>query len=203
MQHVYLALALGMVALVPAPAQSRIDQLFPGYIVTRDGHAFTGQIGGLGWHRGTMALTYVNDFGSVYRLPAGLIQGFAYRDLDRQEGYTCRLIRREWAFLHVVEHGPGAVLYQVPVFTLSFTLNGEAQFLLEEPANQVFLETANGALKRLHPLFYRRALRMALQARYPELAAKIGQPGYRFKQLKSIISAFNQHCRLQDGLQVL
>ena len=193
MKQIYFFLFL--ICSVVLGAQTPPEKLYPGYIVSLNGHKLTGQIGGLKPVEGRVTVVFVNDFGNQYTFSATLIRGFAFHEKEEVQGYTTRRIDGVWTFLRVVEHGPAATLYVAPQLQVSFNLYGEDYFSVSEPINNFFLETESADLFHLRPLKFKKQLPRVFHAHAPELARKIGTLGYRFKDLEKIVAEYNEIIR--------
>jgi hypothetical protein len=163
--------------------------------VSLNGHALTGQIGGLKPVDGRVTVVFVNDYGNKYTFAAALIRGFAFHEKEEVQGYTTRKINGIWTFLRVVQHGPGAILYVAPLIRVSFNLYGEDYYSITEPISNYFLETETVSLFHIRPLRFKKQLPRIFNDQDQELASKIGTPGYRFKDLEKIVAEYNETIR--------
>lgn len=191
----FVALLLS-VLLILLPGSISADPIH-GYIITKDNLKLTGAIGRIDNQREQNRVLYINDFGSRYSLRPELIKGFVFVVEDREIIYETRKEKELWYFLRVLSRGEGMTLYADP-------LDGTQTF---EERDQVDWEEANDhsyryylQIRRRSPikvkrLGFRKQIKSLLQRRAPELAEKIGQPGFRYRDLQQIIEAYNESYR--------
>lgn len=187
---VLFLLANFLVCLLPAaPIQ--------GYIITKDNLRLTGSIGQIENSREDNNVIYINDFGSRYRLSPELIKGFVFIIEGQEVVYECRKGEDFWYFLRVLSRGEGMTLYADPLDGIqAFEEAEEISFEKAiDHSYRYYLQVRRRTPFKVKRLGFRKQIRPLLRRRAPELADKIGQPGYRYRDLQKIIDAYNDSYR--------
>lgn len=161
---------------------------YKGYIITHSGIRLTGLISTIFHSDFGSELTFINDFGTSYQIHPALIRGFAFRNNeDLNILYESRFTKGTWIFLEVIYRGREMSLYKAPEERVSIA-HGFNTIQLEE----YWVDVPGGKMVPLTRYRYKRRFRRLVKKSEPELAKKIGKPGYRFKDLVRIIEEFNQ-----------
>lgn len=169
-------------------SSSASAESYKGYIITHSGTRLTGMISTIFHSDFGSELTFINDFGTSYQIHPALIRGFAFK---KSEGintlYESRYCQGNWVFLEVIYRGLEMSLYKAPEERLSIA-NGFDKIRLEE----YFVEVPGRHMVALTRHRYKSRFRRLVKKSEPELAKKIGKPGYRFKDLVKVIEEFNE-----------
>ncbi|PHN01432.1 hypothetical protein [Flavilitoribacter nigricans] len=161
---------------------------YQGYIITHSGIRLTGKISTIFHSDFGSELTFINDFGTSYQIHPALIRGFAFRNEDENNIlYESRFTKGSWIFLEVIYRGKDMSLYKAPEERVSIA-HGFNTIELEE----YWVDVPGGNMTPLTRFRYKRRFRRLVKKSEPELARKIGKPGYRFKDLVKIIEEFNR-----------
>lgn len=159
-----------------------------GYIITHSGIRLTGKISTIFHSDFGSELTFINDFGTSYQIHPALIRGFAYENDEKLNIlYESRYTRGLWIFLEVIYRGADMSLYKAPEERVSIA-HGFNTIELEE----YWVDVPGGQMTPLTRYRYKRRFRRLVNRTEPELAKKIGKPGYKFGDLVKIIEEFNQ-----------
>lgn len=164
-----------------------------GYIVTKNGRQLTGYISDVLQVREGGVVVFINDFGSVYYIQAELIRGFVFRNGEEYVAYASMPARRGWHFLCIVEKGPGLSLYLAPEQRVSIQAGGMPLQARKQEVEEYWLLFKDKKIKRVSKAGYKGKMRRLLRKRAPELSEKIGEEGYRFRDLPAIVREYNRH----------
>lgn len=191
-----LVISISLLSFVFARGQAA-----KGYLVSKNGKQLTGYIGEIYHSTSTSTLLFMNDLGSTYEIEAELIKGFVCKRNQQLEAYKSKLIKDRWCFLKVVVHGEGLVLYQAPKEVMyHFSAQGIQTHKIRT-TTEFWIEAGNESPLKLNRWGYKNKLRQIFKHKAPTLASKIGQEGYRYKDLPIIIEAYNQEVKAQKRAQ--
>lgn len=183
---------LAVLAIVPILFCRLHANPIKGYIITKDNLRLTGSIGRIENFKEQNRVLYINDFGSPYSLSPELIRGFAFVVDDREILYESRTAEDLWLFLRVLSRGEGMTLFADPIDGVQSFEKREVSF---EQANdhsyRFYLQVRRRIPFKVKRIGYRKQLKPLMQRRAPEIAEKLGEPGYRYRDLPEIIEAYN------------
>jgi len=161
-----------------------------GYLITKDEKFISGQIMAVNYTTADSELIFMNDFGDLYQLHPYLIKGFVYREDEKKVEYESKFNGRNWLFLRVEVGGRGIKMYQMnSVITKVET--GSAYEVKTQTSKELWLEKEGEAPFIIYLIGFRKQMRKVM-GDYPDLAAKIGEKGYRYKDLKTILLKYNE-----------
>lgn len=163
-----------------------------GYIVTKNGKHLTGHISGIFYTSDAGSVIFINDFGTLYTIHPALIKGFVLERGEQNITYMSRPSRQGWIFLRILYRGEGMSLYSTPEDQLFKLPNGKVSESGTLHANEFWIEMHNKPVSRIGRLSYKRKLRKLMEPKAPELAAKIGEKGYQFKDLMKVVQEFDK-----------
>lgn len=170
-----------------------IKGLYPGFVLTLNGYQLTGQIGEIMEINGNHSLIFMNDFGTVYSYHPRMISGFLYKNESKVFYYESKYDGKNWLFLQLLFREKGVSLYQVPEYTTQWIYENGIAKPYSYPVLAFFLDFSNvGNPIKLTRATYKKRLIQLFKKRNPDLAEKIGKPGYRFQNLTEIIKQFTQ-----------
>jgi hypothetical protein len=164
-----------------------------GYIVTKDQKMLTGYIADVYQTSDHSVVVFINDFGTPYLIQAELILGFVYREDENGEYVTYISLptrRRSNTFLRIVEQG-SLSLFLAPEHHVRASINQGVVFAQSYQVTEYWLLAAEQEPLRLRRSSYKRKLKRLLQQQAPEMAAQIGQEGFKFHDLPTIIKSYN------------
>lgn len=178
-----------------ATATVPTNDVYEGYIVTLDGKKLTGQIGEIFFSDELSVVLFINDFGTSYHLQAELINGFVFEKDDEIVEYESlfRIRARTWSFLRVVERGAVLSLFQSPEDKMEFRFaEGDAELTgYNVQIEEYWLKFRGERSFKVSRSGYKRLLRLQLKA-YPAVTKMLGKPGYKFKDMETIVQAVNE-----------
>ncbi|HMQ48790.1 MAG TPA: hypothetical protein PKA00_15145 [Saprospiraceae bacterium] len=198
MQKVLLLLLLGL-----ACTTSRAADPFKGYLVTLNGRQLTGYIDRLFHSSSYSQIVFINDFGTAYAIQPLQIMGFVYvDDSGNSRAYASKLLKQNWSFLHILVQEENISLYQEPLLNDWSDMYWEQKTdMSHQLSSSYWLEINNRRLIKVKKWGFKRQMRRLFEHQVPELAAKIGMPGYQFKDLVHIIKAYNEAMAEDKRLQ--
>lgn len=181
------------------PGQSvETSQEQRGYIVTLSGDRLTGKIGDVIGGSYTSFVLFINDFGTPYMLRAELIRGFAFQQGESVVRYETHYSNSRCMFMKVVVKGEGISLYRSLAYDPPSMNNPPHAVSTGQnftPSRYYIVVRERGAIP-VKRWGFRRNMRKLLQERAPELSDKIGDKGYRYKNLETIIKEYNEEFKL-------
>ncbi|HKK78694.1 MAG TPA: hypothetical protein VJ933_03655 [Phaeodactylibacter sp.] len=187
MKHLYaLLLLLLPVCLLAMP--------WRGYIVSKNDVPLTGYIGLIQHHNKTSTIVFVNDFGDTYEIAAQLIKGFAYQSDDRMIYYETKRVGQRWRFLQIVAKNEPMELYLLTATYRPQSLEDWSSIAQDGTSAIIayWLKPEGRRLVKINRWGFRSKMRRLLAPKAPALADKVGQKGYRFRDVPSIIKEYNQ-----------
>lgn len=164
-----------------------------GYIITLDNKSLTGYIGEIYYSNFISSVTFINDFGTPYKLRAELIKGFVFEQKNQIVEYASlhEYKTNSWAFLKVMVKGEAAILYKSPEEKFGLISYSDPLGTRIYNANEYWIKFKNEQRPlRLTLLNFKKQLKRRLIF-YPEIARELGKPGYRFKDIEFIVSIIN------------
>lgn len=175
-------------------AQAEAVSNSQGYIVTLSGDHLTGRIGDVIEGNGTSFVMFINDFGTPYMIRAELIKGFAFKENKDMLEYETQFDSRKWLFMKVIVRGAGFSLYRSPGYNIANEPGGSVNVVNNRnfQPGRYYIVRGNRAPIPVKRWGFRRNMRKMLKERAPELSGKIGDKGYRFKNLEKIIKEYNR-----------
>lgn len=187
MKKLYCLLAFSLLITTLGAAES-----FKGYIVTLNGKRLTGYISTIFHSDYGSEIVFINDFGTPYNIHPALIRGFSFEKNTDRVFYESKYHHRKWLFLKVMYKGDGMNLYQAP--EEKTTLSQFGSVLTQESRKNIeyWIETRVRGLVPLPRVGFKSRFRKIFRKTAPELAAKIGTPGYRFKDVLRIVEEYNK-----------
>lgn len=162
-----------------------------GYIVTKNGKHLTGYIGSITYMGASTEVVFINDFGTPYNLRPELIRGFVFRREEKVVIYESLPTDRGWMFLEIIAKGDDMSLYRSPSEKTTLYIANSGFRTQTFKTTEYWIQRKDRRPFRLKKWRYRKRLRKLFREKAPELAEKIGDKGYRFKDLAKIIEEYN------------
>lgn len=163
-----------------------------GYLITKDEKFITGQVIAVNSTETSSELVFVNDFGDYYQIHPFLIKGFVFTEKEKVIQYESKFNGQYWMFLRIEVAGNGIRMYKTDNIVYSMKSRFDDNYQkTQSVSKQIWLEQPNGTPFQIYILGFRKTMRGVL-ADFPELAVKIGEKGYRYKNLKSILTEYNE-----------
>lgn len=170
-----------------------LEGLYPGFVLTLNGYQLTGQIGDIMEMNGNHSVIFMNDFGSIYSYHPRMISGFFLKTETNSLFYESKYDGKNWLYLQLLFREKGVSLYQMPEDRIQWIYDKGMSRPFSYPVIEYFLDVSSlGNPIKLTRATYRKKLLMLFKKRNPDLAIKIGKPGYRFQNLPEIIRQFTQ-----------
>lgn len=161
-----------------------------GYLITKDDKFITGQVVSVNYTLTGSEVVFRNDFGDLYQIHPLLIKGFVYREKDKTLEYESKFNGQNWLFLKIEVGGNGIRMYKKNSVAVT-NVPGLNYTVTTQSVKEYWLEKEGGKPFQIFFLGFRKTMRQTI-ADYPELAAKIGEKGYRYRNIKSILLEYNQ-----------
>ncbi|MFT4759348.1 MAG: hypothetical protein ACI9XO_002021 [Paraglaciecola sp.] len=163
----------------------------PGFIITKDAKIITGKVADIFYSNWKTELVFINEMGRRYNFPPALIKGFAINTGSEIVEFESKFQKGQWRFLKILEKGKNLTLYRSPsVKTQRLAQNYSNQQIIKKNVREYWLEVQKDNPIRIYPISYKKQLRMFL-ANQPTLLDKLGQKGYKFRDLQKIIIEYN------------
>lgn len=170
-----------------------LEGLFPGFVITLNGYQLTGKIGDIMEMNGNHSVIFINDFGSIYSYHPRMISGFYFKTETNSFFYESKYDGKNWLYLQLLFREKGVSLYQLPIDRIQWIYDNGMSRPFSYPVIEYFLDVSGqGNPIKLNRATYRKKLTLLFKKRNPDLALKIGKPGYRFQQLPEIIRQFTK-----------
>jgi hypothetical protein len=166
--------------------------LYKGYIITLNGYHLTGQIGEIYLEDNQKRVVFINDFGTPYMISPRLIAGFSFKDGEELITYRSSIIEKEWVFLRVISEGEGIRLLKTPEKETEIIIDQYGLSTQTYRTKRYFIQLGDRLPEKVKRLGFRKQMRRLLSQRAPELAEKIGQKGYRWKNLTKIAREYEE-----------
>ena len=161
-----------------------------GYLITKDDKYITGMVVSVNYTLSDSELVFMNDFGDLYQIHPYLIKGFVYRDKEETIEYESKFNGQNWLFLKLEIGGRGIRMYQMSS-VVTKSIRGSNYEITTHVSKDFLLEKEGEPAFKIYLIGFRKQMRKTT-ADFPELAAKIGQVGYRYKNLKTILIEYNK-----------
>ncbi|PSR11352.1 MAG: hypothetical protein DA408_11305 [Bacteroidetes bacterium] len=174
--------------------QAQHQQPLQGYIVTKNHYHLTGFIGQIDHSQYGTMVKFINDFGTPYVLHPALIRGFVFYEGPAIYAYESKLWRSNWLFLRVLYAGDNVRLLQTPELQTDFVVIDGQMVAQRKKIKQFWVEVAGGRILPLKRSGFRGQMKSLIADVSPQLAQKIGRPGYRFQNLYEILAEYDQEC---------
>lgn len=165
-----------------------------GFLLTKDDQRLTGYVNQINYVVTGLEIEFTNDFGDRYYIYPNLVKGFGFTKDGMTFRYVSRYYEGRWYFLEVLQRGKKMEFFQVP--------DGDEQWvddkllaMVNEPIARYWLAIRGQSLFPVLRTGFKRKLREYLTPTAPELAAKIGSKGYRYKNIHEIVAAYEQSFR--------
>lgn len=162
-----------------------------GYLITKDEKVITGQVLSVNYVGGFSEVLFENDFGDQYHIHPFLIKGFVFIEKNEKIEYQSKYNGSNWIFLRVEIGGRGIRMYKTGSAALVLQADNSYGYSEARTSTEIWLEKEGEKPFKLFLIGFRGQMRK-VTADYPELAQKIGQKGYRYKNLKKILQEYNQ-----------
>lgn len=163
-----------------------------GYIHTKNNYHLTGSIGKVDHSVAGSMVLFVNDFGTPYYLHPALIKGFVFYEGPAVQAYESKFWKDRWMFLSVQYVGKNIRLLQTPKKLTEFSLSTDPQDQKKGKLNEYWLELPGQDILPVKKWGFRWKMKNLIKETSPTLASKIGKKGYRFKNLYSILDAYDK-----------
>lgn len=164
---------------------------YRGYIITKDGKRLSGSINGdIFFSDYQSAITFTNDLGSTYRYQAELISGFVYQSGAQLIEYESKFREPSWCFLKVIHRGELVSLYKTPEKKTVYAMTDGGLKTYFSMSEEYWLQFNKERPFVVPRWGFRKKMRYQLR-RFPTIANKIGEEGYRYKDLDIIVKEVN------------
>jgi hypothetical protein len=165
----------------------------PGFIITKDAKIITGKVADIFYSNWKTELVFINEMGRRYNFHPAVIKGFAIKNGKEITQFESKYYKGKWQFFKILEQGKTATLYRSPsVKTQQLTKTyGNTDRVIKNNVREFWLEMKQDNILRIYPFSYKRQLKQYL-ANQPTLLAKLGQKGYKFRNLQDIIREYNE-----------
>lgn len=165
-----------------------------GYIITKDGIRLTGFVGDIVFSDWEASVSFVNSLGSSYRIQAGVIRGFVYKQKGEYVYYESCVLNNRWVFLRVLYRDQHLCLFKEPEVRVGLVRTGVYVTPNTIRQEMYWLLTPDQQLHRAHRFNYKKKFRRLMQAKAPELALRVGTEGHRFRDIIRLVREYNQWC---------
>ncbi|MEZ4984649.1 MAG: hypothetical protein R2795_06390 [Saprospiraceae bacterium] len=165
---------------------------FHGFIITKNNYELTGSISLLQHTEQGSMVEYINDFGTPYFLHPSLIKGFVFYEGPQPYVYKSVAWKDKWLFLRVRYSGEHVRLLQTPEILTNYFLVNDRLVANTQKIFEFWVEDSNGRITPLQKNNFRKRMKQIMADSAPVLASKIGQKGYRFKDLLQIMDAYDK-----------
>lgn len=167
-----------------------------GYLVTLNGKMLTGQIGAIYQGDNNSEVIFINDFGTIYNIRPELIRGFVFKKGPEFIVYESKFNEKRWMFLKVLFKGENLHLYQSPQEIIQLVQNyrGFVNDYSYRPA-EYFLEMEGKIPFKVKRIGFKKQMHRLLRKNAPDLADKIGDKGFHYKDLPKIVREYNLECK--------
>ncbi|NJB87716.1 hypothetical protein GGR26_003500 [Lewinella marina] len=163
---------------------------FRGFLLTKDGYQLTGYLNILQYSPGGNIITFTNDFGDEYTIHPFLVSGFGFNYQGEPLRFVSRRHEGMWYFLQEEVRGRAVSLFRLPRGGGPW-LDDRMLRVFSTPPPEYYFEYGQGKFLAVPRNGYKRNLRRFFQEASPELAAKIGSRGYRYRDMADIVVEFN------------
>jgi len=166
-----------------------------GYVVTKNGIHLTGSIGEIYHSNLASEVIFTNDLGTTYSYRPELISGFVFEKNAAMIAYESKFDRKKWVFFEVVEKGDGISLYRAPEDKIQIVMEDAEMRSYTYKSEEFWVEVKGRLPIQITRFNFRKKMRRLLHSIVPELAEKIGKPGYRYKNILDIVEECNKTYR--------
>lgn len=161
-----------------------------GYLITKDEKYISGQVMAVNYTVADSEVIFMNDFGDIYQIHPFLIKGFVYQENEKTIEYESKFNGQNWLFLKIEIGGRGIRMYQMNS-VVATQASGVDSGIITEVSNSFWLEKEGERPFQIYLIGFRKQMRDVMSD-YPELVAKVGEKGYRYKNLKNILLEYNE-----------
>ncbi len=162
-----------------------------GFLLTKDNYQLTGYFNLLEYSPTGNLITFTNDFGDIYSIHPMLVKGFGFSKDGTSFRFVSRFHEGQWFFLREEISGPALSLYRLPDGSDQYVDDRMLRLFAQQPATYYFLY-GNRRILPIPRVGFRRALRDFFAESAPQLSAVVGKKGYRYKDLHTIVSEYNE-----------
>ena len=162
-----------------------------GFVVTHDGKEISGRITNIYYSDWRSEVTFVNEMGRSYQYHPATIKGFVYEHRGEQVRYVSKVHRGRWLFMRVLYVGEQVVLYRSPERKRQMVRQISGYSEMDLLSHEYWVEMPRKRPFQIYPLTYKKTLRQKF-SRHPELVAKLGSPGYRYRDMAEIIREYDE-----------
>jgi len=161
-----------------------------GFLLTKDDYQLTGYFSILEYSATGNLVTFTNDFGDVYSIHPMLVKGFGFSKDGTSFRFISRFHEGQWFFLHEEVPGRALSLYRLPDGSNNWVDDSMLRLFQNPPPTYYFIYGDRKILP-VPRAGFRRLLREFFSRANPELSAKIGKRGYRYRNLDLIVKEYN------------
>ncbi len=161
-----------------------------GYLITKDDKYITGEVVAVNYTLSDSELVFMNDFGDLYQIHPYLIKGFVYREKEETVEYESKFNGKNWLFFKLEVGGRGIRMYQMNSVVTAKNLDSSS-IVETQVSKEFWLEKEGEKPFKIYRIGFRPAMRK-LTSDFPELSNLIGEKGYRYKNLKTILVEYNK-----------
>ena len=165
-----------------------------GYIVTKNNYHLTGEIGLIEHTQYGGMVEFINDFGTPYFLHPALIKGFVFFEGPAVTAYESKHYRNSWMYLRLLYAGDNISLLQTPETLVKYEWINGTLITHDKKIVQYWVELPGDRILPLKRLGFRRQMKQLMSDNAPRLSRLIGEKGYRFKDLYTILEEYDQEC---------
>lgn len=183
--------------LLYLPSPPSFAQTADGFIVTLDQKLIEGKVVEIYYADWKTELIFENTFGRIYQFYPFRIGGFLHIKNQDTIVYESKYTEGQWLFLQQIHKAEALSLYASPErkWAMVRGINGMEQVHL--PVREYWLEFRKKRPFRVYPMTYKKELKRRF-SKFPELVEKIGEPGYRFKDMEKIVQEYNLYMTLNQ-----
>lgn len=162
------------------------------FLITLDGSKLTGVIKTIAFEKKKTQISFQNDFGTIYRVDASTIYGFAFEDAGEISLFESKFLNGEWQFLKVEKKGNALTVYTSSERQLQFVGFNQSPIVVQDQKSpQLWLQFEGEQPFRVYRFNFRGVLKRKMKS-HPELAKRIGKRGFRYKNLSMIVDSYNR-----------
>ncbi|TXF89034.1 hypothetical protein FUA23_12160 [Neolewinella aurantiaca] len=162
-----------------------------GFLLTKDNYQLTGYFNVLSYSPTGNMITFTNDFGDVYSIHPMLVKGFGFSKDGTSFRFVSRFHEGQWFFLHEEVTGRALSLFRLPDGSNNWVDDSMLR-LFQTPPPTYYFYYGNRNLVAIPRSGFKRTLKKFFERSSPELSAKIGKRGYRYRNLAEIVVEFNE-----------
>lgn len=162
-----------------------------GFLLTKDNYQLTGYFNLLSYSPTGNLITFTNDFGDIYSIHPMLVKGFGFSKDGDSFRFVSRYHEGQWFFLREEVAGRSLSLYRLPDGSDQYVDDSMLRLFSLPPATYYFLYGDRKILP-IPRTGFRRTLRDFFENTAPQLSAVIGKRGYRYRDLVTIVTEYNE-----------